>query len=152
MKIYVRPRDCGVRFETYGLFVALALFFFVVDAAGRRHLGSNRVLAACLLAIFAVTLVPAHGPRQLQLRPGEAAPFGDVANLILFAPLGGVLFLRRWPARRAVLAALLLSAGIELAQRVIPGRTTSIDDVIFNTLGGAVGWLLARALWSRFTE
>jgi glycopeptide antibiotics resistance protein len=149
--MYVRPPHCGVHFETYGLLVGLALFAFVADSAGRRHLGSDRVLAACLLAIFAVTLVPAHGARQLQLRPGQAAPLGDVANLILFAPLGGVLFLRRWPMVRTVLAALLLSAGIELAQRVIPGRTTSLDDVVFNTLGGVVGWLLARDLSSRFT-
>ena len=140
-----------MRIETFGLVVGLALLLFVADSAGRRHLGSTRVLVACLLAIFAVTLVPAHGPRQLQLRPGEASPVGDVANLILFAPLGGVLFLRRWPVLQTVLAALLLSAGIELAQRVIPGRTTSLDDVISNTLGGAAGWLLARYLSSRFT-
>ena len=138
-----------MRFETYGLIVGAALVLYVADSAGRRHLGSRQVLAACLLAIFAITLVPAQGPRQPQLRPGEASPVGDVANLVLFAPLGAVLFLRRRRPGRAVLAACALSVSIELLQRVIPGRTTSLDDVISNTLGALAGYLLARALWSR---
>jgi len=144
-------RDCGVHFETYGLFVGLALCLFVVDSAGKRHLGSGQVLVACLVAIAAMTLVPLHGPEHLELQPGKADPLGDVANLLLFAPLGGVLYLRRWPAVQAIAAAAALSLAVELLQLVIPGRTTSTDDVVFNTLGAAAGWLLARQ-FSRFRE
>jgi glycopeptide antibiotics resistance protein len=140
-----------VHFETYGLFVGLALCLFVVDSAGKRHLGSGQVLAACLVAIAAMTLVPLHGPERLELRPGDAAGVGDIANLLLFAPLGGVLYLRRWSAAQAIGTAFALSLAIELFQRVIPGRTTSTDDVLFNTLGTALGWLLARRFSSRFT-
>jgi glycopeptide antibiotics resistance protein len=137
-----------VHLETYGLFVGLGLCLFVADSAGKRHLGSGQVLAACLVAIAAMTLVPLHGPERLELRPGEADPIGDLANLLLFVPLGAVLRLRGWSGVRAAATACALSAGIELAQRVIPGRTTSTDDVIFNTLGAVAGWLLAQALWS----
>ena len=141
-----------MHFETYGLFVGLALCLFVADSAGKRHLGSGQVLVACLVAIAAMTLVPLHGPERLELRPGSAAGLGDVANLLLFAPLGGVLYLRCWSAAKAVATAAAISLAIELLQRVIPGRTTSIDDVLFNTLGAALGWLLARWFSSRFTE
>ena len=140
-----------MRFETYGLFVGAALCLFVVDSAGKRHLGSGQVLVACLVAIAAMTLVPLHGLEQVELRPGDAAPLGDLANLLLFAPLGGVLCLRNWGWAQAVATAFALSVAIELVQLVVPGRTTSVDDVIFNTLGGAVGWVLARELSSRFT-
>ncbi len=136
-------------FETYGLIIGAALCLYVADSVGRRHLGSGQVLAACLAAIFALTLLPAHGPGQAQLRPGESSPLGDLANLLLYAPLGAVLSLRRWSVSRAVLAAFALSVAIELAQLAIPGRTSSTDDVICNTAGAALGWVLARALWSR---
>ena len=32
-----------------------------------------------------------------------------------------------------------LSLGIELAQLGIPGRATDVDDLLFNTLGAALG-------------
>jgi glycopeptide antibiotics resistance protein len=138
-----------VHFETYGLVVGLALCLFVADSAGRRRLGSGRVLVACLVAIAAMTLVPLHGPERLELRPGDATGLGDIANLLLFAPLGGVFCLRRWSAAKTVATAAAISVAIELLQRIIPGRTTSVDDVVFNTLGAAAGWLLARRLSSR---
>ena len=141
-----------MQFETYGLFVGLALCLFVADSAGKRHLGSGQVLVACLGAIAAMTLVPLHGPHNVDLRPGAEPLVGEIANLILFAPLGGVLCLRRWHWMKAVGAACALSVTIEVVQRVIPGRTTSVDDVLFNTLGAALGWLLARRFSSRFTE
>lgn len=43
---------------------------------------------------------------------------------------------------RAILFALLLSAGIETAQRYIPGRHPNPGDVLFNVTGAAVGALL----------
>jgi glycopeptide antibiotics resistance protein len=138
-----------VSFETYGLFVGLALCLFVVDSAGKRHLGSGQVLIACLVAIAAMTLVPLDGPEKLELRPATANAVGDLANLLLFAPLGGVFYLRNWTATRAIATAAAIAITIELLQRVVPGRTTSVDDVIFNTLGVTVGWLVARQLSSR---
>ncbi len=70
-----------------------------------------------------------------------------VVNVILYALLGAVLALVGWRWRRALLAGALLSAVIELAQSVIPGRDASIFDVLFN----AVGIALARssAWWLR---
>ncbi|WP_295032323.1 VanZ family protein [uncultured Microbacterium sp.] len=86
------------------------------------------------------------------------APFDAVyavlefsANIVLFAPLG-VLLALAWP--RASAGALIAVGGassvaIELAQLAIPGRFSTLSDVIANTLGTAVGVLVIRTLGRR---
>jgi hypothetical protein len=71
-------------------------------------------------------------------------PYGDaelLLNLILFVPLGATIALllsrRAWPL--AILAGVVLSAAVELAQGSIPGRVPDTQDVLWNTLGAAVG-------------
>lgn len=67
------------------------------------------------------------------------------ANIMLFAPFG-LLAALGWPRRHmfVVPAAVLISTLIELGQGVLlPARTATVVDVIANTLGAAVGWLLA---------
>ena len=66
-----------------------------------------------------------------------------VANLLLYAPLGAALFWNGRVGLRAVGMAFLLSACIELAQTIIPGRDPSLGDVTFNTLGAAAGQIAA---------
>lgn len=61
------------------------------------------------------------------------------ANIALFAPLGALVtlaFRRRWAG---VVVALVLSAGVELAQTLLPGRVASPRDVVANVLGAALG-------------
>jgi len=115
---------------------------------------ANRVaVVACVVAIAAVTLGPTtHGSAHVQLRPLEeigpalATPFGRpfltdvVGNIALFVPLGALLALRRWPLLRAAAAGVTLSAAVEAAQLVVPGRYASVDDVLLNGVGTAVGW------------
>lgn len=62
-------------------------------------------------------------------------------NIVLFVPFG-VLFAARWRALRTILAAAVLSGAIEAAQLVIPGRDASAGDILFNTLGAAIGVLM----------
>ncbi|MBV7282359.1 VanZ family protein [Corynebacterium sp. TAE3-ERU30] len=68
-------------------------------------------------------------------------------NVALFAPLGFVLVLllrgRAHPVRTATLLSLALSLGIELAQYVFRLGYSDIDDLLYNTLGAALGaWLV----------
>lgn len=71
-------------------------------------------------------------------------------NLAGFMPLGfWIVYLRR--PRRSLLVATLacaaLSLGIENLQCYLAGRSSSIDDLLLNTLGGALGaWLGQRVL------
>jgi glycopeptide antibiotics resistance protein len=120
-------------------------------------------LFASVVAIIAVTLVPIHGGIDLQLTPLEEiiAAFTpplersdllEVAgNVFLFAPLGAVLFLRGLPLNEAVFAGVVFSIGIELAQLLVPGRTTSVDDVLLNALGAVLGYSVAT-LWFQRRE
>ena len=75
-----------------------------------------------------------------------AATFG--ANVVLFIPLG-ILLPLRWPALDSgVLVTLvsgLLAGVIESLQYVMDlGRVTQVDDVIFNAMGGLIGWIFLR--------
>jgi hypothetical protein len=73
-----------------------------------------------------------------------------IRNVILFVPLG--VLLGAWLGRRgqgawrAILLLAAISAGFETLQLFIPVRSPSINDVIANTLGGALGVLLVRWL------
>jgi glycopeptide antibiotics resistance protein len=111
-------------------------------------------LCASLAVIFAVTLVPADGPNDVELVPliriirGLRPPIDSavvanvVGNVLLFLPLGAALGLLGLRRRAATLAGFCLSAAIETTQLFIPGRTTSADDVLCNTLGAFVGCVL----------
>ena len=71
------------------------------------------------------------------------------SNLVMFLPFGvlGVLLLadvrRRWSLRRVALAVtaagFALSALIETVQLAIPGRVSTLQDVLLNGAGALVG-------------
>lgn len=67
------------------------------------------------------------------------------ANIVLFAPVGLLLTYaaRRWWV--GTIAGLIVSAAAELGQLLVPQRVTSVRDVVANTLGAAVGSVLALA-------
>ena len=65
-------------------------------------------------------------------------------NLAWFIPLGWVL--RRKSAWAALLAGMLVSIAIECLQWVFDTGRTDVDDVIFNTCGTLLGYLLSRRI------
>jgi hypothetical protein len=123
----------------------------------------NVALACALLGVALITLTarPYGSDGRLDLIPfhplwtaltGQidasrvVATFG--ANIVLFVPLGFLIPLRwprldGWPS--IVLATAFISALIETAQYLMNiGRVTQLDDVIFNALGGLLGWAMMR--------
>ena len=71
------------------------------------------------------------------------------ANIAFFVPVGfllGLLFpYRLW--WRAIVGGGLLSASVETAQGMfLPGRVSSVADVVANTAGAVIGCLVAVAL------
>ena len=151
-----------MRLVLYGALVLVCLAAFgalSIEAAGRLHgirarrrrLGRGELLAAAVGAILAVTLVPTHHGNQVELVPFTRPDLVNaLGNVLLFAPLGAVGFLRRWRFAKAVVVGLALSSSVEVAQLVVPGRTTATEDVILNTLGAIGGWAFAALLWRRF--
>ncbi len=67
-------------------------------------------------------------------------------NIALFVPLGIVFRLARIPPFPAILGILATSFVIEVLQLIIPGRITSIDDLISNTVGGILGFVVGGHL------
>lgn len=116
-----------------------------------RRLPRLAALAASLALVFVVTLRPAGGPNRVELAPWATQQLNAVnlvGNVALFALPAALLWYRGWSLRRTVVAAIGLSIGIELLQLAIPGRTSATADVLFNTVGAATGWLLARKYWA----
>ena len=70
-----------------------------------------------------------------------------VGNVLLFLPLGILLGRENfWKGRmvRMLLTAALLSASLEMLQWTTGLGVTDVDDVICNTLGAFLGWLLRQ--------
>ena len=117
-----------------------------------RTLLQRAALAASLALLFGATLRPAGGPNQVALLPWAARQlnaYNVVGNIALFALPAALLWSFGWPLRRTVVVGFVVSFGIELLQLAIPGRTTATVDVLCNTLGAAVGWLVAASLARR---
>jgi glycopeptide antibiotics resistance protein len=84
----------------------------------------------------------------VNLRDGDRVLAGAAGNVALFLPLGFLLpalaprFDRLWPT---VAAGFGVSAAIELSQVAFPGvRRADVNDVLMNTLGAALGYLVYR--------
>lgn len=74
-------------------------------------------------------------------------------NVILFVPFGiflSLLWKKFRNKKSLVKAALCMSAVIEIAQ-IFTYRTTDINDVITNTTGAMIGYLIAKTMTAKFT-
>lgn len=108
------------------------------------------VLGAVVAAILSVTLYPVSGaptrPLLWCIVCGDSSTADVLANIVLFLPFGAMLAVLHVGRRRAWLSGALFSAVIECTQLMIPGRDSSIGDVLANTVGTALGFALARWL------
>lgn len=74
-----------------------------------------------------------------------------IGNIILFVPLGifVTLYIKNKSFLITFILSLIISCSIEFVQSII-GRTVDIDDVILNTFGGLLGYLMYK-VGSKFT-
>ena len=129
--------------------------------AGGRTLAVRTAFFLYLVCVLGVTLLPVLGnlPKLAGNRyvPMELEPFRDlrngygnaarqlVLNVVMTVPFGFLwpLVRQRRGLWRTVLAAFLLSLGIEFLQPLLTThRTADITDLIANTVGGLAGYLL----------
>lgn len=119
----------------------------VVPTPHLRRIGGV-VTVGAVAAILGATLFPASGGEAVGshfcLVCGTGGGVDVILNILLFAPLGVGLALYGVPARRAILMMLAMSALIETAQLWIPGRDSTLGDVVSNTVGGAAGFACSR--------
>ncbi len=81
----------------------------------------------------------------------DLAVIEALANVAMFVPLGAlVLLVTRLPRAGVVAAGATFSMAIELTQlTLLPHRFATVQDVVMNTLGAAVGVALAAAARAR---
>ena len=101
-------------------------------------------------AILYATLQPAdlaeHVPPWWCVACGDRGKADFILNVILFLPLGCVIGLTGTRWRTALWSGLFLSTFIELTQLFVPGRDTSLGDVISNTSGTVLGFFIAGVI------
>lgn len=82
---------------------------------------------------------------HLKLWPNAGVWAGNLLNLILYVPFGWTS--QRWkPSKRIVVSAFLLSVCCEVLQYFTGRGMADVNDVLFNTLGAAVGIWLAEKM------
>jgi VanZ family protein len=123
-----------------------------------RRLRSRRSRAAVaasvlLLIVLALTLVPLETSETdvpgTCIWCGHFALADAILNVLLFVPIGFALGLRRRADPMRIWGGLtMLSALIEATQIFLPGRFPTVSDVAANSLGAALGLLLAGS-WKR---
>ena len=148
-----------------GAVVSLPLvlvYIFVCDRErAKRRWGWMVLLTLYLNAMYIVIGVPGiqyiHWDPTLNLIPLQDFSASNIAGMILnavmFAPLGFLLpayfeRYRRWG--RTLAAGFLTSLAVELIQ-LFTFRATDVDDLIMNTLGTLVGFLLAKLIFRHRT-
>ena len=141
---------------------------------GRPVTGSRRVAAVAALVVYCAVMISltmlkaffvigllwrpeAQRGRSVEwlplaeaLRGGSwfAPLFDGLGNIAFFVPFGVLLYVLVDHHSRAVLRVTLsgaaLSLGIEVAQYVFALGHSDVGDLVFNTLGAAVGGWIAR--------
>ena len=143
------------------LAVVYAFLFPYLRRRGRWALRSGTALYLYLSAALYVVLMPVLASipdiGSHPYVPMALAPFDDliccyggalrqiVLNVLLTVPFGFLLpcVSQKFRFGKTVLTVFLCSVGVELLQPLLsPRRISDITDVITNTAGGVLGWLL----------
>ena len=81
---------------------------------------------------------------HLKLWPNAGVWAGNLLNLILYVPFGWTSHRWRPNRKKIAIAAFILSVGCEVLQYFTGRGMADVNDVLFNTLGAAVGVWLAE--------
>lgn len=117
---------------------------------------ASRLSAALLgyvtLVILLLTLYPffLSVPEQFHISL-YATQKDRLANILLFLPIGFLFRLTGGKRLDALLTGAAISLGLEAIQVFVPARTTSVMDLLFNTLGTGIGVALHDGITARVT-
>ena len=117
------------------------------SGSGTRRADPSWTVLIALSLILALTLAPGSTSTPMAdcFWCGEFATADFILNVALFVPLGLALGVSNGVAAwAAILIAIVVSGGVELAQLAIPGRYPTLSDVLANLLGAVAGLLIAR--------
>lgn len=119
----------------YTIFAFQSLFLL-------NWLSPNHLILKGHTAAQGINLIPLVALRLVDVKT-------SLLNILLFIPFGfGLPFITKLQMRKVVIAGALFSVTIELLQLLtgimahMTFRTADINDLIFNTIGAAIGYLL----------
>lgn len=155
-------------FDTAILVLIYFLFFFK-RWKGKKNFELKTLRYFYICAVLAVTLMPFAFPifkgNNLYLQTVNLIPFVDVIenrkgairevllNVLMLIPYGFLTTLMRnmtW--KKIILQSLLFSFMIEVVQLlycragILNSRTFDVTDLITNTIGGFLGWLIFQSV------
>ncbi|VTR76087.1 VanZ family protein [Cellulomonas hominis] len=147
---------------------AATLAVLLWSLARRGRLSVPRAALALALCVYAAGIVANTVFPVFLDKPAGSAPWSDhlalvplagyemadaVMNIVVFVPLGMLvpLLMVRPSWWRTVAAAACVSLGIEVTQLVTAhllggGHLADVNDLVFNVVGGAAGYLLLAAV------
>ena len=135
------------------LLVTLLVYGLVRALCKRRTWtpGVSVGLAAWIVATVAMTVRPGSAQQRINLEllqfGGPGGVLDAVLNAAVFVPPAVLVATVGWRFLLTILAALGVSAAIEVTQYVTNlGRSADINDLLTNTLGALAGWGLARLI------
>jgi len=115
-----------------------------------RFQATGAALLVAMVALIAVATLTPGSPERLEptdltcLVCGSAGGADVIRNILLFLPLGVATALLGWRWPRALATGILLSLFVESMQYfVVVGRDPSLSDLLTNSTGTALGYLLA---------
>lgn len=152
------------------IIVAIVVYFFLILTKWKRLKLKNKILYTLMyiyiVLVIRVTLMPFitnipfifnHPYIPMRLEPYydltnniSGAKVEVILNIIMMMPFGFLLpLVKEKKFSNVVLYTFLFSLGIEVIQPLINGsRTSDITDLINNTLGGIIGYIIYRILKS----
>ena len=77
-----------------------------------------------------------------------------IGNTLIFVPFGALLFIfskKLAKFHNTVILSLLLSLIIETTQYFTRVGVFDVDDIILNTLGGVIGWIIYKIVYGIYT-
>ena len=138
-----KKRKYQIKFGTLILlilyFLVLVYVCFISEAYGRAELSDS----------YHYNLIPFREITRFYVYRdvvgGKAFVLNLFGNVIAFMPFGlfiPILFARRRHLKSILRMTFLLSLGIEIIQLLTRTGSFDVDDLILNTLGGVLGYLL----------
>lgn len=105
----------------------------------------------CVFLILYITLLrraPGYNESirlHLKLWPNAGVWAGNLLNLILYVPYGTTCWQWKQERKKIIVAGFALSVFCEVLQYLTGRGMADVNDVLFNTLGAAVGvWLAGK--------
>lgn len=116
----------------------------------KRRIRARPLLTiAVFIAILIIALLPsATGPSppfSFEIGTGRRWLADGILNVALFVPLGLALAWNSGSPISVAICGLLFSSLLEIAQIKVPGRDPALADIVFNTLGAAMGAFIGRS-------